>query len=197
MNQKLDDATIMKRVCAGEYLLFDELVLRYRQRLLRFAWSKYGNQCAAEDLVQEAFLAAYAARETYNPAFAFSTWLWTIFLNLCRRHYKREMKQPREVVRSALGTSKEIRIPEPSSTETPLQTALRTEQFELLVTYLADLPEVQADALRLRFFGGLKFSEIALTMECSLSAAKIRVKNGLLQLAQRFSEETPSEGEVS
>ncbi|MFI4847561.1 MAG: RNA polymerase sigma factor [Gimesia chilikensis] len=197
MNQKLDDTAIMKRVCAGEYLLFDELVLRYRQRLLRFAWSKYGSQCAAEDLVQEAFLAAYAARETYNPAFAFSTWLWTIFLNLCRRHYKREMKQPREVVRSALGTSEEIRIPEPSSTETPLQTALRTEQFELLVTYLADLPEVQADALRLRFFGGLKFSEIALTMECSLSAAKIRVKNGLLQLAQRFSEETPSEGEVS
>ena len=96
-----------------------------------------------------------------------------------------------------MGTSEEIRIPEPSSTETPLQTALRTEQFELLVTYLADLPEVQADALRLRFFGGLKFSEIALTMECSLSAAKIRVKNGLLQLAQRFSEETPSEGEVS
>jgi RNA polymerase sigma-70 factor (ECF subfamily) len=197
MNQKLDDAAIMRRVCAGEHLLFDELVMRYRQRLLRFAWSKYGSRCAAEDLVQEAFLAAYAARETYNPAFAFSTWLWTIFLNLCRRHYKRELKQPRELVRSSLGNSEDTKIPEPSSTETPLQTALKTEQFELLVIYLADLPEVQADALRLRFFGGLKFSEIALTMECSLSAAKIRVKNGLLQLAQRFSEDTPSEGEVS
>lgn len=197
MNQKLDDATIMKRVCAGEHLLFDELVLRYRQRLLRFVWSKYGSRCAAEDLVQEAFLSAYAARESFNPAFAFSTWLWTIFLNLCRRHYKRELKQPRELARSSFGITEESLVPEPSSSETPLQTVLKTEQFAQLVAFLAELPEVQADALRLRFFGGLKFKEIAQTMDCSLSAAKIRVKNGLLQLAQRFSEEHPSEGEVS
>ncbi|MFH1303319.1 MAG: RNA polymerase sigma factor [Planctomycetota bacterium] len=193
----IDDTTIMKRICSGEYLLFDELVLRYRERLLRFAWSKYGSLSAAEDLVQEAFLSAFAARESYNPAFAFSTWLWTIFLNLCRRHYKRELRHPREMVRSSFAAAEAAVIPEPSSPETPLQVALKTEQFELLALYLAELPEVQADALRLRFFGGMKFTEIALTMDCSLSAAKIRVKNGLLQLAHRFSEGTTSEGGVS
>tara|TARA_R110002095_G_scaffold56114_4_gene48194 strand:- start:6499 stop:7083 length:585 start_codon:yes stop_codon:yes gene_type:complete len=193
----IDDATMMKRICAGEYLLFDELVLRYRDRLLKFAWSKYGNLSAAEDLVQEAFLSAFAARESYNPAFAFSTWLWTIFLNLCRRHYKREFRQPREMVRSSFAAAEAAVIPEPSSPETPLQVALKTEQFQLLALYLSELPEVQADALRLRFFGGMKFTEIALTMDCSLSAAKIRVKNGLLQLAHRFSEGTTSEGDVS
>lgn len=190
-----DDATIMKRVCAGEYLLFDELVVRYRKRLLRFAWSKFGKFSAAEDLVQEAFLSAFAARETYNPSFAFSTWLWTIFLNLCRRHYKREQRSPREIVHSSM-TDTAV-IPEPSSSETPLQIALKTEQFALLARYLHELPEVQADALRLRFFGGMKFTEIALTMDCSLSAAKIRVKNGLLQLAHRFSEASTSEGDAS
>ncbi|MCH9653186.1 MAG: sigma-70 family RNA polymerase sigma factor [Planctomycetes bacterium] len=193
----IDDATIMKRICAGEYLLFDELVLRYRDRLLRFAWSKYGSISAAEDLVQEAFLAAFAARDSYNPEFAFSTWLWTIFLNLCRRHYKRELRQPREMVRSSFAAADLAEIPEPSSSETPLQAALKTEQFELLAVYLSELSEVQADALRLRFFGGMKFSEIALTMDCSLSAAKIRVKNGLLKLAHRFSEDKTSEGDVS
>ncbi len=193
----IDDATLMKRICAGEYLLFDELVLRYRERLLRFAWSKYGNMSVAEDLVQEAFLAAFAARESYKPEFAFSTWLWTIFLNLCRRHYKREQIQPREIVHSSFATEDLIQIPEPSSPETPLQVALKTEQFQLLALYLSELPEVQADSLRLRFFGGMKFSEIALTMDCSLSAAKIRVKNGLVKLAHRFSEGKTSEGDVS
>ncbi|WP_417380586.1 RNA polymerase sigma factor [Gimesia sp.] len=197
MTRNLIDADIMQRVCAGDYLLFDELVLRYRERLLRFAWSKYGRQIAAEDLVQEAFLAAFAARDSYNPSFAFSTWLWTIFLNLCRRHYKKQKREPREVVRSSFSTSDETVIPEPSSSETPLQAVLKTEQFEQLTMYLAELPEVQADSLRLRFFGGMKFTEIALTMDCSLSAAKIRVKNGLLQLAHRFSEDTASEGDVS
>ena len=193
----LDDASLMKRICAGEYLLFDELVLRYRDRLLRFAWSKYGNMSAAEDLVQEAFLSAFAARESYKPEFAFSTWLWTIFLNLCRRHYKQELRQPSEIVRSAFAIADTVEIPEPSSPETPLEVALKTEQFELLALYLSELSEVQADALRLRFFGGMKFNEIALTMDCSLSAAKIRVKNGLLKLAHRFSEGKTSEGDVS
>lgn len=192
-----DDATIMKRVCAGEFLLFDELVLRYRDRLMRFALSKYGNLSAAEDLVQEAFLSAFTARESFNPSFAFSTWLWTIFLNLCRRHYRREQRQPREMVCSSLGSVGHEVVPEPTSSETPLQIALKTEQFERLALYLSELPEVQADALRLRFFGGMKFSEIALTMDCSLSAAKIRVKNGLLQLAHRFSEASTLEGDVS
>jgi sigma-70-like protein len=45
------------------------------------------------------------------------------------------------------------------------------------------LPTAQADALRLRFFGGLKFEEIADAMQCSLGTAKNRVRWGLMRLA--------------
>ena len=54
---------------------------------------------------------------------------------------------------------------------------------------LARLPQAQADALRLRFFGGLKFQEIAAAMDCSLTTAKSRVKQGLLQLSEWLREE--------
>ena len=43
---------------------------------------------------------------------------------------------------------------------------------------------MQADALRLRFFGGLSFAELATAMGCSEPGAKHRVKSGLLKLAQ-------------
>ena len=49
-------------------------------------------------------------------------------------------------------------------------------------------PQVQADALRLRFFGGLKFQEIAAAMDCSLTTAKTRVKQGLLQMSEWLKE---------
>jgi RNA polymerase sigma-70 factor (ECF subfamily) len=49
---------------------------------------------------------------------------------------------------------------------------------------LARLPAAQADALRLRFFGGLKFQEIADTMPCSLNTAKNRVRDGLARMAE-------------
>ena len=49
---------------------------------------------------------------------------------------------------------------------------------------LARLSAVQGEALRLRFFAGLTFPEIAQRMQCSLGTAKNRVRWGLLRLSQ-------------
>jgi RNA polymerase sigma-70 factor (ECF subfamily) len=49
---------------------------------------------------------------------------------------------------------------------------------------LVRLPAVQADALRLRFFGELTFPEIATALGCSEAGAKHRVKTGLLKLSR-------------
>ncbi|MGH7199199.1 MAG: RNA polymerase sigma factor [Planctomycetaceae bacterium] len=181
----LDDAHIMQRVQDGQFELFDELVLRYRGPLLRVAESKLGERAWAEDVVQETFLAVFAARHTFDQRFAFRTWLWTILLNLCRRQLKRARRTPRQWTRSALASSPE-RVPEPASPETGLTQALLLERSRLVAALLDELPEPQADALRLRFYGGLKFEEIAETMHSSRSAAKQRVRKGLLALGERL-----------
>src|SRR4029079_7825076 len=100
-----DDAEIMRRVQRGQFELFDELVARYRGPLLRVAMSKLDDAGWAEDVVQETFLAVFAARETFNPAFSFRTWLWTILLNLCRRHLKRNSNRRNEHSQLKLGRS--------------------------------------------------------------------------------------------
>lgn len=176
------DEQLMQRIQQGELTLFEELVRRHRGTLLRVAMSKLGDAATAEDVVQEALLAAFAARQTYKPAFAFRTWLWTILLNLCHRQMKRQSR------RSTTGLIQPATRPEPVHGETGLSRVLKIEQQERLHAELERLPEVQADALRLRFFAGLKFDEIAQTMGCSLGAAKVRVRNGLLTLAERLRE---------
>lgn len=178
------DRELMARIQAGEVELFDLLVERYRAALVRVAWSKLGNAAWAEDVAQEALLAAYAARMTYNPAFEFRTWLWTILLNLCRRQWQRRERRPQEESCSHTADWARAGIAEPATPESGLAAALRTERRELLHHALQQLPEPQADALRLRFLGGLPFAEIALTMDSSESAAKQRVRNGLQALAE-------------
>ncbi len=180
---ELDDVQIMGRVQAGEVELFDELVRRYRGPLLNVAWSKLGDTAWAEDVVQETFLAAFAARATFNPRFAFRTWIWTILLNLCRRQWQRRQVRPGEQPLGASRSADPSGYCEPVTHETALGHALRVERREAVHRLLTQLPEPQADALRLRFFGGLQFSEIALAMDSSVSAAKQRVKNGLVALA--------------
>jgi RNA polymerase sigma-70 factor (ECF subfamily) len=173
------DADIMRQVQSGRTELFEQIVDRYRGRLLRFARSKLGDAGPAEDVVQETLLAAYAARHTYDPRFAVSTWLWTILLNLCRREWRRARTRAAQNVAAV----------EPATSETGLTLLLAGEQRELLGRLLDELPEAEADALRLRFFGGLKFEEIADAMQSSLSGAKVRVRKGLERLSRRLRDE--------
>lgn len=182
---ELDDLQIMQRVLNGEIHLFDEFVARYRVPLLRVAQSKLGDPQDAEDAVQETFLAAYSARTTFDPRYSFRTWLWTILLNRCRRKWQRSRRRPAQLPTSFLsqdpGSAAAL---VPVVQDMALDQVVLAEEKEQLLALLDLLPDVQADALRLRFFGGLKFEEIAQSMGCSLGGAKMRVKNGLQTLAK-------------
>ncbi|SFI25591.1 RNA polymerase sigma factor [Planctomicrobium piriforme] len=172
------DADIMRRVQAGEVQLFELLVSRYHVRLLRFAISKLHDQPSAEDVVQETFLAAYQARQSYSDRFAFSTWIWTILLNLSRRSLKQQSRR-QGILRDYVAAQhvEAGSMPFPLSLE-------RAEERERLQRWLDQLSEEESDAIRLRFYGGLKFEEVALAMNSSVNGAKMRVRRGLLKLAE-------------
>lgn len=186
------DAALMARIQRGETELFSELVARYEPALRRVARSRLGRADWADDVVQEAFLAAFKSRATFDPQFSFRTWLWTILLRQCHAHYHRRQ---RSVPVEPLGSETERDVPADRQTfgsqtaggqiasGTPLGQLLAKERAEQLESLLAQLSLAQADALRLRFFGGLKFHEIADAMQCSLNTAKNRVRTGLERMA--------------
>jgi RNA polymerase sigma-70 factor (ECF subfamily) len=169
---------LIAAVLAGEGEAFAHLVQRYRAALVRAAISRLGRQQLAEEAVQETFLCAHRWLATYDSRFSFRTWLWTILLNQCSRQAEREARQP-----TAVAEPIERVCPQP----TPLETLLAREDGRQLHALLARLPEAQADALRLRFFGELTFPEIAAAMQCSEQGAKHRVKVGLLRLSEWLS----------
>lgn len=171
------DAQLMQLVQAGQSGLFDELIVRHRPGLLRFAQSSLTDADLAEDAVQEALLAAFSARNTFDPRFAFSTWVYTILLNVCRRHHRQRRAQP--TVTSDCGAV-------PAADQSPLDRLLQSETCTQLADLLAELPDAEADALRLRFFAGLPFDAIAVAMDSSLNTAKVRVRRGLQRLAARL-----------
>ena len=132
--------------------------------------------------MQETFLAAYRGLASYDERFAFRTWLWTILLNQCRAHHGRRTRSvPVEPwpVADEPRLASDGRSPEGS----PLAALFARERADELEALLRRLSEAQADALRLRFFGGLKFQEIAEAMQCSLNTAKARVRVGLMRMA--------------
>lgn len=179
-NADTTDREIVRQVLHGNTEQFNVLVLRYQNPLLRLAFTKLSDAVLAEDAVQETFLAAFRSLDTYKSEYSFRTWLWTILLNQCRRHGLRNRKKAeREISRDSDLLADEF----PSGELSPTGQAIQREQARELSTLLYRLPSVQADALRLRFFGGLKFSEISEVMQCSLSSAKGRVRTGLEKIS--------------
>jgi RNA polymerase sigma-70 factor (ECF subfamily) len=181
------DSAFIAAVLAGQTEQFGELARRYRDGLWRAAKSRLGDSDKADDAVQEALLNAYRWLASYDSRFSFRTWLWTILLNQCRRVLGKTAKRREQ---QASDTEAAPGFAELVGREAcPHESALIQERAEVLERLLDRLPESQADALRLRFFGDLKFQEIADVLECSVGTAKNRVRAGLLQLAKWLGED--------
>jgi RNA polymerase sigma-70 factor (ECF subfamily) len=181
------DSILIAAVLAGQTEQFDELARRYRAGLWRAAKSRLGDSDKADDAVQEALLNAYKWLSSYDSRYSFRTWLWSILLNQCRRvlgKTARRREQQAGATPTAPGFEDLV-----GREACPHESALIQERAEVLERLLDQLPESQADALRLRFFGDLKFQEIADVLQCSVGTAKNRVRAGLLQLARWLGED--------
>ena len=86
----------MLKVSAGDNTAFEQLVLRYQDRLVAFFFYIIHDRSACEDLAQEAFLRVYKSRERYEPTARFSTWLFRIAHNLASNQ-KRGAARRREI----------------------------------------------------------------------------------------------------
>ena len=86
------DAELVSRYLdTGDLRLFDELVVRYRDRMMRLVLSVLGPELAAdaEDVVQEAFLGAHDRLRGFRGQSKFGSWLYRITYNRALDHRRR------------------------------------------------------------------------------------------------------------
>src|SRR5205085_5059291 len=84
MNYELHDPDVrlMLEVRDDKAAAFEELMLRYQNRLVTVLEHLVGRRDLAEDLAQDVFLRVYRARKRYVAGSKFSTWLFTIANNV-------------------------------------------------------------------------------------------------------------------
>jgi len=155
---------------------FEELVLRYQDRLVALLTHLTGSREGAEDLAQEVFLRVYRARTTYVPGAKFSTWLFTIANNVASNAL-RTMARRHEVrpdVRSSgpMGANPMEQIAQASSSQMPARRLAKEETRQIVRLAIESLGQRQRMAVLLSKFEGMCYADIAEVMELSPQAIK-------------------------
>ncbi|GJG89237.1 hypothetical protein tb265_44180 [Gemmatimonadetes bacterium T265] len=175
-----DDATIVRRVLAGDGEAFGVLVDRHYDRCLRLAVHLLGDRADAEDAVQEALLRAYRHLGRYREEDRFAAWLTRILVNQCRTtRARRPGPVPADL---DWGT-------EDGLTEHPADgAALRDE----LAYVLRALPADQREAVVLRYADDLTYDEMARATGATVGALKMRVRRACDRLRALLSGAGPA-----
>ncbi len=178
----------------GDNEAFGRLLEQYRGFLLmlghRYLSERLRRRIDPADLVQITFLEAkrdLAAFRGETPA-EFAGWLRGMLKNnvatAVTQHVttqKRSLK--REVEAAANDSGRPAWIAQlPGSTTSPSGVAIRDEAVMVLLEALHQLPETQAEAIRLRYMEGLPLSEIVQRTGKSETAVAGLLKRGLQKL---------------
>ncbi|HIE53186.1 MAG TPA: RNA polymerase sigma factor [Armatimonadetes bacterium] len=163
------DEALMEALCAGDDAAFDALLRRYRTRVLNFAHRLLGDRDAAEDVAQQTFVQVYTRCQTFRTGQRFSTWLYAIAKNLCRKEARRLARRG-----DFLPLAEVTDEPAPPH----FQPEVRVEQRERIRRVreaLAQLPLAQRTLIVLYEYEGWPHADIAAVLGCSVTACKVRL----------------------
>jgi len=139
---------------------FTRLAQEYAGRLYGVAYRMLGNRADAEDAVQRALLKCFAARASYSPRWAVSTWLYRALTNVCIDELRRRR------VRSE--------APDPDLEAGPPPAAERVDLTRALET----VPREARLLLALHYVDGLGYGELASIRGISINTVKSQLARG-------------------
>lgn len=158
------------------YARHHEAIARYAQRLL-------GESSSREDVVQETFMRAFRARDSFVEGGRFLSWLYAIAHNLCVDELRRAGAQPAVSLSDTISValtdreSEEVELHEliPDGALPVAESVERQQTARELRATIAELSPEHREIIALRIDQGLKYTEIATALGCSVGTAKSRM----------------------
>nr|AAM50055.1 alternative ECF sigma factor [Yersinia enterocolitica] len=174
MSEQLTDQMLVERVQKGDQQSFNLLVIRYQHKGASLV-SRYVPQGDVPDVVQESFIKAYRALESFRGDSAFYTWLYRIAVNTAKNYLVAQGRRPPSSDVDAndaenyenAGALKEISNPE--------NLMLSEELRQIVFKTIESLPEDLRMAITLRELDGLSYEEIAVIMDCPVGTVRSRI----------------------
>jgi RNA polymerase sigma-70 factor (ECF subfamily) len=186
----LSDEEIVRRVVAGDLALFEVLMRRHNQRVFRAARAILKDDAEAEDVMQDAYVRAYAGLAGFEERARFSTWLTRIAVHEAlarvRRRRRFDLLDPCDEL------EREDLVPMGERDLGPEQHALDVEMSGLVEEAVDALPDAFRAVFMLRAVEELSTAETAACLGIPEDTVKTRLHRARAHIQRQLLARTES-----
>ena len=168
--RQVTDCELVERARAGDQTAFGDLVDRHRAAVFRAALAALGNREEAENVAQDAFVAAYRGLDGFRGDAMFQTWVRTIAWRRALNHRRALATRLRHLV-----TTRDDWPEPPAAGPSPEDALLADETRRRVTRVIQSLPVKLRDALLLTAVGDGSYEEIAAVLDVPVGTLKWRV----------------------
>jgi RNA polymerase sigma-70 factor (ECF subfamily) len=167
---------------------FERDAMQYAPQLYSAALRMTRNPADAEDVVQETYLKAYRAYNTFKAGTNLKAWLYRILTNTYINRYRKQQRRPSEV---ELGELQDLylfrRLGEQSGAERSTEeSVLESMVDEDIKQALESLPETFRMPVLLADVEGFSYKEIAEIMDVPIGTVMSRLHRGRKALQKKL-----------
>lgn len=161
-----DDLKLIQEFKNGNEQAFNQLVLRYQEKIYWIVRRMIGNHDEADDITQNVFIKAYHSLKKFKGESSFYTWIYRIAINLSLNEIRRKK------LRQVLSLGEHDSAYHQSQDLQPLEQLEKEEQRMLIQQAIDLLPEKQKKVFVLRYYEELPYEEISRILGTSVGGLK-------------------------
>lgn len=155
---------------------FEQLYLKYRDRVYSTALHVLCDPSLAADAVQVTFLSVYRNARRFDFRAAFSSWLYRVALNQCIDLTRRRRRiRAVSLAQGEAGGAEILRDARRSEPPDPVDEAGRSELREEIRRAIGRLSPRLSSVVVLRYLEGLSYEEISEILEAPVGTVKSRL----------------------
>jgi len=178
--QKLDDGVLVKNYIEGNERSLEILILRHKQRIFSFIYSKVQDRDVADDIFQDTFIKVINTLKLgkYNEEGKFLPWTMRIAHNLIIDFFRKGNRMP------TFQNTDEFDIFSvlSDSTLTAENKIIQSQIYADVRNLVDELPDDQKEVLVMRIFKDMSFKEISEQTSVSINTALGRMRYALINL---------------
>lgn len=186
-----EDRVLVEAALEGDEQAYERLVEKYERALYYYLRRLVRKEHVLEDLVQESFIKAFEALDSYSPEYAFSTWLYRIAKNHTIDYLRKKRLPTRSIdrpTRTGEGEERPYQLPDERAYR-PDDHIVKDQRRTIIQEAIDALPEKYRQVIVLRHQEELSYKKIAEELDLPLGTVKAHIYRARERLNKHLREQ--------